>query len=210
MAPPPRNPVVAVAADTFADLSVDPSRAPSDDGSARLVERAKTGDMLAFERLVRAHQGIAFRLAYSILHDRAEAEDAVQEAFVRAYSRLGRFRAGAPFRPWMLTIVANQSKDRLRAAASRRRLASAALGSWREPVDDQPEVHALASSRDSELRSALSRLPERDRVAIYLRYFAGLNEAEMAAALGCRPGTVKSRLSRALGCLRALIGDEGR
>src|SRR6266496_2575903 len=89
------------------------SRPPTE---SQLVERARNGDETAYEELVRAHQGIAFRIAYLVAGNSAEAEDAAQEGFVKAYRALGRFRRGAPFRPWLLQIVANEARNRRRSA----------------------------------------------------------------------------------------------
>jgi RNA polymerase sigma factor (sigma-70 family) len=169
---------------------------------AKLVERAKDGDKAAYEKLVRGHQAVAFRTAYLITGDASEAEDAAQEAFVKAYRALGRFRSGAPFRPWLLAVVANEAKNRRRAAARR---ASLALRAAREgaPGDtSSPEAAAVTAERRAELLAAMGALREDDRLVIGFRYFLGLSEAETAAALGCARGTVKSRLSRAIGRLR--------
>ena len=87
-----------------------------------LVERAKQGDEVAYGDLVQAYQGIAFRTAYLIAGSAADAEDAAQEGFVKAWSALHRFRAGAPFRPWILQIVANEARNRRRAAGRRAHL----------------------------------------------------------------------------------------
>ena len=81
-----------------------------------LIERACHGDIGAYEELVRQHQDLAYRTAYLITGGAAEAEDAAQEAFVKAYYALGRFRAGAPFRPWLLRIVVNEARNRRKAA----------------------------------------------------------------------------------------------
>src|SRR3990172_12156180 len=88
-----------------------------------VVERRKRVDVHAYEQIVRAHQGIAFRTAYLVAGDATDAEDATQEAFVKAYRALGRFRSGAPFRPWLLEIVANEARNRRRSAGRRARLA---------------------------------------------------------------------------------------
>src|SRR4029077_10773432 len=87
------------------------SRPPED---SELVERARRGDEDAYEELVRAYQGIAFRTAYVIAGSASDAEEAAQEAFVKAYRALGRFRPGSPFRPWLLQIVANEARNRRR------------------------------------------------------------------------------------------------
>jgi RNA polymerase sigma factor (sigma-70 family) len=176
---------------------------------AKLVERAKGGDAAAYERLVRGQQEVAFRTAYLITGDASEAEDATQEAFVKAYRSLWRFRPGAPFRPWLLSIVANEAKNRSKAAGRRARLALRAA--TEAPVGDassSPEAAAVAAELRAELLLALEALREADRLAIACRYFLGLSEEETAAALGCARGTVKSRLSRAVGRLRETMMEE--
>ena len=93
-----------------------------------LIERAKRGDVAAYERIVSEHQTIAFRTAWTITGSAADAEEAAQDAFVNAYWALGRFRSGAPFRPWLLRIVANEARNRRSAAGRRQRLAVRAAG----------------------------------------------------------------------------------
>ena len=168
---------------------------------ADLVARARSGDDRAFGMLVERHQAVAFRTAYVICGNTAEAEDAAQDGFIKARAAMGRFRAGAPFRPWLLTIVANEARNRRRAAGRRSALARRAAAEPVAPVP-LPEAAALAGSERRELAAALSRLGPDHREVIVLRFLLDLSEAECAAALGCRPGTVKSRLSRALGRLR--------
>src|ERR687895_1307118 len=96
-----------------------------------LVERARAGDADAYATLVRCHEEIAFRTAVLITGNAADAEEAVQDAFVKAYRALGRFRAGEPLRPWLLTIVANEARNRRRAAGRRAGLAPRAAGEGR-------------------------------------------------------------------------------
>ena len=160
------------------------------------------------------YQEVAFRTAYLITGVAAEAEDAAQEAFVKAYYALPRFRAGAPFRPWLLQIVANEARNRRKAAG--RRAALTLRAAAERPVADpapSPEAAALAAEQRDALLQALNGLREEDRLIVAYRYFFDLSEAEMAAALGCARGTVKSRLSRALGRLReglTAVGAGGR
>ena len=163
-----------------------------------LVERARTGDAGAYAALVRGHQEIAFRTAYLITGNAADAEDAAQEGFVKAYRALHRFRAGEPVRPWLLTIVANEARNRRRSAGRRAGLALRAAGEEHRSGEaaPSPEAALLAGERRAALLAALGRLREDDRVVIGCRYLLELSEAETAAALGVRPGTVKSRLSR--------------
>ena len=175
---------------------------------ADLVDRARRGDGDAYDQLVRAHQDIAFRTAWLVSGSSADAEDAAQEAFVKAWRALGRFRQGAPFRPWLLAIVANEARNRRRSAGRRAALALRAIQEPSGEAAPSPEAVLLAGERREELTAALNRLPEHDREALTCRYFLDLSEAETAAALGVRPGTVKSRLSRALERLRAELGEE--
>jgi RNA polymerase sigma factor (sigma-70 family) len=174
-----------------------------------LVEQAREGDVPAYEELVRRHEVVAFRTAYVITGSAADAEEAAQDAFVKAYAALGRFRVGSPLRPWLLRIVANEARNRRRAAGARTGLVRRAARE-RPPGEaaPSPEGSLLAGEARGELLAALGRLPERDRLVISYRYLLDLSEAETAAAMGCRPGTVKSRLSRALGRMRAALEDE--
>lgn len=176
---------------------------------AELIARARAGDEHAFGMLVARHQTVAFRTAYVVCGHAADAEDAAQDAFIKARAAMGRFRAGAPFRPWLLTIVANEARNRRRSAGRRLALAgrAAAREELRAPVP-LPDAEALAGDDRRRLATALGRLGADHREVIVLRFILDLSEAECAAALGCRPGTVKSRLSRALAKLRAELGEE--
>ena len=166
---------------------------------SELVARAKRGDLDAFEQLVREHQGIAFRTAYVITGSAADAEEVAQDAFVKAHRALGRFREGAPLRPWLLAIVANEARNRRRAAARRARF-ELHLAEERPSRDaaPSPEAALLAREQRAQLLAAIETLGEEQRQVVVCRHLLGLTERETAAALGCRPGTVKSRLSRAL------------
>jgi RNA polymerase sigma factor (sigma-70 family) len=175
---------------------------PRDEGE--LVERARRGDARAYEEIVQAYQGLAFRTAYLIAGNAADAEDAAQEGFVKAYYALGRFRRGAPLRPWLLQIVANEARNRRRSAGRREGLALRVA--TQEPSGDaapSPESALLDSERRSGLLARVNELPEDQRVCLALRYFLDLSEQETASVLGVRPGTVKSRTARALERLRS-------
>ena len=175
-----------------------------------LAERAREGDTAAYERLVRMHQAVAFRAAYLVTGDAPEAEDATQEAFIKAYRALDRFRPGAPFRPWLLTIVTNEAKNRRRSAGRRAKLNLQVAAEGQvvsAPVS--PEAAAVAAEWREELLANLGGLSEGERLVISYRYFLGLSEEETARALGCARGTVKSRLSRAIARLRkAMVKEE--
>jgi RNA polymerase sigma-70 factor (ECF subfamily) len=175
-----------------------------------LTRLARDGDVGAYGELVERYREVAFRTAWLITRSSADAEDAAQEAFVKAYYALDRFRLGESFRPWILRIVANEARNRKRSAGRRERLALR-LAEDRGAGDAAPSPEAAAIEREVRqgLVEALDSLSERDRLVVACRYLLELSEAETAAALGVRPGTVKSRLSRALGRLRhAMEGAE--
>jgi RNA polymerase sigma-70 factor (ECF subfamily) len=168
-----------------------------------LIRRAQRGDTHAYEELVNAYQGIAFRTAYVIARNAGDAEEAAQDGFVKAWRALGRFREGAPFRPWLLRIVANEASNRRRSAGRRAGLALRAAA--QEPSGDaapSPEAALLSSEQRAALLAAIEELPDEQRDVVALRYFLGLSEAEVAETLGIPQGTVKSRNARALDRLR--------
>jgi RNA polymerase sigma factor (sigma-70 family) len=176
-----------------------------------LVERARRGDAGAYGRLVERYQDLAFRTAWMIVGEPAEAQDAAQEAFMKAYYALARFRTGAPFRPWLLQIVANQARNQRRAGGRRGALALRAIAEER-PLGDaapSPEAGALLEEQRHALLEAVGSLRDEDRLVVSYRYFFELSEVEMAGALGCARGTVKSRLSRALRRLREALAAMG-
>jgi RNA polymerase sigma factor (sigma-70 family) len=170
---------------------------------SRLIAEAKSGDQRAYAKLLTRHQAIAFRAAYLVTGSAAEAEDATQEACMKAWLSLGRFRAEAPFRPWLVRIAVNEARNRRRAAGRRAGLILRLHPSPTEPGSvPSAESEALAGEERSQLAAAVAQLREDDQLIIAARYFLGLSEAEAAIALGLRRGTVKSRLSRALGRLQ--------
>ncbi len=177
---------------------------------AELVERAKHGDLRAWETIVRQYQGLAFRTAYLLCGSAADAEEAAQDGFVKGYRALGRFRRGAQLRPWLLRIVANEARNRRRSAGRREALALRAATQDR-PGDavPSPEAALVSGEERTRLLAAVNELSEEHRLAIACRYFLELSEEETAAALGVRRGTVKSRLSRALARLRETLEEGG-
>jgi RNA polymerase sigma-70 factor (ECF subfamily) len=175
---------------------------------AELVERAKRGDQDAYGDLMHAYQGIAFRTAYLLTGNAADAEDAAQSAFTKAFYALGRFRPGAELRPWLLRIVANEARNRRRSAGRSANLSLRAAAA--EPsggAAPSPESSLLDAERDAKLLEAVNGLRDEEREVVACRYFLELSEEETAQTLGLRKGTVKSRLSRALGRLREQLED---
>ena len=174
---------------------------------ADLITRARTGDIAAYEEIVRRYQDVAIRTAHLVCPE-TDADDAVQDAFLKAYDALPRFREGAPLRPWLLRIVTNEARNRRRSAGRRQGLALRAAA--REPRDAAvpgPEATVIAAEASAELLAALNTLRDDDREVLGARFLLDLSEAETAEALGLPRGTVKSRTSRALVRLREAFAD---
>ncbi|MEX2424398.1 MAG: RNA polymerase sigma factor [Acidimicrobiia bacterium] len=174
----------------------------------QLVERAREGDLDAFGELVRRHQAMALRVAALVVGDPTEAEDVTQDAFVKAHRNLHRFTSGRPFRPWLLTIVRNESRNRRRR---RGRQAQLTLRAARDPVSEgatpSSESGVIAEETRRRLLDAVNGLPEHYRLVVGCRYLLELSEAETAAVLGVSTGTVKSRTARGLERLRAVVTE---
>ncbi len=174
---------------------------------AELIQRARRGEVPAWESLVQAHQEVVFRLGYLLLGDADDAQDNAQETFLRAYRSLHRYDPARPLRPWILSIAANLARNRRRAAGRY-------LAALRRLVNADPPVHTSIEERsfqNMEARSlweTVQRLDEASRQVVYLRYFLSLSVEETAEALGVAPGTVKSRLHRALSRLRTFVDEE--
>ena len=176
---------------------------------AEAVARARDGDLDAYAVLVARYTVRAHRAAF-LLGAGEEADDVVQESFVKAFRHLARFRVGEPFGPWLLRIVANETRNltrsRRRRAALTLRLATAQPGG---AAADGPVAEVLAAERRARLVAAVGGLPARERQVLVCRYFLDLSEAETARVLARPLGSVKSSTSRALNRLRRLfVPDE--
>ena len=175
-----------------------------------LAARARRGDLAAYADLVRRHEDMAFRVAWLVCRSATEAEEATQEGFIKAYAALGRLREGAAFRPWLLQIVANQARNRVRAAGRRSHYEElAAVAASRDAVPS-PEAVAVGDDRKRRLLAAVEALPDHERVIVACRYLLELTEAETAQVLDLPVGTVKSRLSRGVARLRSWIEETDR
>jgi RNA polymerase sigma factor (sigma-70 family) len=169
------------------------------------VERARAGDRDAYAFLVARYRALAHRTAY-LLGAGHEAEDVTQEAFVKAYRALDTFRSGSAFRPWLLRIVANETRN-LHRGWRRRVTLELRLAVRAEDPDagPSPEQSAVASDTNAILLAAVNAMSDRDRLVLTCRYFLDLSEAETAQVLAWPRGSVKSRLSRALVKLRRAL-----
>lgn len=176
------------------------------DTDAALVRRARDGEYEAFELLFERHRLLVYRFAYQMTTSRDDAEDVVQEAFVRAYQNLHRYRDEAKFTTWILRIVTNLCTDRARSGTRRmaleqqeatRGLDWMTIGQFDDPVDNLEE-----DRRVSALKRALAALPAHHRSVIVLRDLEGREYPEIAEVLGCTVGGAKLRVLRARRALR--------
>lgn len=182
------------------------AQSPTEVTDERLAAAARSGDREAFSLLVGRYRDTALAYAFARLRDREEAEDAAQEAFVRAYMALDRFRVSDCWGAWMMRILRNHCTDRLR----RRRGQPLALQEM-EWIEDSrsPEVAALARERRRELTEAVERLPEKFQTPLLMHYASGRTYREIAVALDLPESTVVGRLAGALRLLRRRFGKEG-
>lgn len=166
----------------------------------RLLSAARAGDQYSFEELIRPHIAPGYRLAAAMLGDRDQAEDAVQEAVLRAWRAVGRLRPGSRVRPWFLTIVANESRSMRRSRWWSVLRVGEAQRSESGRADEATE--------HSDLVDALRRLSPDERAAVFLRFFEDLNSREVGAVLGISAVAARSRIHRALKRLRVDLGEE--
>jgi RNA polymerase sigma-70 factor (ECF subfamily) len=180
------------------------------------VARFQGGDEQAFESLVARSEAEIHRLARRMLGDSEEALDVTQETYLRAFRALRSFRGDAAFRTWLMGIAINVCRSRFSSTAGRAQRRSRPLevrdaesGELRvvDVVDHQPDPEAAAHGHElgRALEAALGGLAPEHREILLLREMQGLDYDELAQALGCAQGTVKSRLSRARAALRAAL-----
>lgn len=178
------------------------------------VRRMRAGDVGGLEPLVHAHQQRAVRAAYLVTRDRAQAEDIVQSAFIRAFERINQLRSADAFGPWFLRSVVN---DATKAAARGRRQIALDFSndaSVTEPalVDPQLSAEELVAGIETrtELWRAMETLAPEQRAVIVLHYYLGLSGAEIAERVGIHPGTVRWRLHAARRRLRRILQADQR
>lgn len=171
-----------------------------------------------YAELVGRHQRRALRIAYHYLRDAADTDEAVQDAFVKAYLHIGTFREELPFEVWFTRILINGCLDRIKARRRRDRwIAPPVLdsaGNERDPAEflsasgPSPEDHVISAERRRQVMQALSKLPERQRMVFALSQFEGRSSREVSAMTGLNESTVRVHLFRAIRRLRALLAPE--
>lgn len=170
-----------------------------------LVERVQRGDKKAFELLVVKYQRKLMRLISRLIRDQAEAEDVVQEAFIKAYRALSQFRGDAAFYTWLYRIGINTAKNYLVTVNRRAPTSTESDAEEAETFDDAehlrdintPESMLATKQIAQTVNAAMDALPEELRTAITLREIEGLSYEEIADVMGCPIGTVRSRIFRA-------------
>jgi len=179
------------------------------EGAAAVLARARQGDSDAFRALVERHGPSVFRLAYRMTGNEQDAEDVVQESFLRAYRQLGRFESRANFGTWLYRIVANCSFDHLRARQARhdQSRTDALNDATLDAADDDPDPERLARSAEIQDRvaAALSLLSPLERAAFTLRHYEGRSIDEIGVALGLRTSAAKHSVFRAVRKLRVAL-----
>lgn len=179
------------------------------EGEARWIQAARAGDARAYGELVAAYERPVFNLAYRMLGNAGDAEDAAQESFLKAYRALGSYDPRRPFSTWLLSITAHHCIDRLR----RRRMHEVSLdglAAWRWPSVDavDPDHSAELADEGDRIQRLLSALTEDYRLIIVLRYWHDLGYEEIAEVTGLTVSAVKSKLHRARNQLAALLGAD--
>ena len=190
------------------------------DTDQQLVQRAKRGDLRAFDLLVLKYQGRIGALVSRYIADAGEVEDVTQEAFIKAYRALSKFRGDSAFYTWLYRIAANAAKNHL-VAKGRRPGADATIEDA-EAFDDgglvsetsSPEAMAMGDELAAVVEQSLQALPEELRAALTLRELEGLSYDDIAEVLGCPVGTVRSRIFRAREAIdeqvrQQISGDSG-
>jgi RNA polymerase sigma-70 factor (ECF subfamily) len=179
--------------------------ADDDPLEARAIARVQSGDAAAYDYLVAKHLPRVVSIAYGVVRNAHDAEDLAQEAFVKAFQSMGRFRAGEPFGPWVYRIVTNAALDVVKHRSKFRH---------EELADEQPaarrddaELPALSGDIARRIDAALNELPEMQRIVARLHLVEEFEHAEIAAMTGLSDGTVRSHLSLARRKLKESLAD---
>ncbi|MBM3924996.1 MAG: sigma-70 family RNA polymerase sigma factor [SAR202 cluster bacterium] len=172
---------------------------------SEVVRRCQNGDQEAFRLIVERYSGVLGGTAYLMTRDRAQVDDLLQETFLLAWRGIGTLRASGNLKAWLVRILVNKVISERR----KKRVMEAELVEVESKAgDSNSEELVLADEERQRIRGALETLPEAQRQVTVLRYFADLTIPEVARVLGCREGTVKSRLHRALAQLRTVLQSE--
>jgi RNA polymerase sigma-70 factor (ECF subfamily) len=184
---------------------------PGEKGDHAAIEKARRGDRDAYRVLVERHSRAVFRLAWRMTGNEPDAEDMVQETFLKAWKQIGKFDGRASFATWLYRICANCSLDHIRAAKRKRDLLQIGEDETADPFAQlpsgtpSPERLALSSEISARLLPALGELSEMERVAFVMRHYEGVGIEEISVALGVQPGAAKHSVFRAVQKLRRAL-----
>jgi RNA polymerase sigma-70 factor, ECF subfamily len=173
---------------------------------------AQAGDEAAIRQLVETYQQGVFYVCYRMLGDAVEAEDATQEALVKAISNLSSYDVARPFKPWVLRIASNGCIDRLRRrkdAVSLDGMGEDGAWEWQPGDSPDPEAAYLRREREGAVRAVLDGLSPTDRMVVTLFYWEGLAYSEIEEVTGLTVSAIKSRLFRARRTIGELLVEEG-
>jgi len=184
---------------------------------AGLVEQCQNGDSTAFDEIVRRYKDRVYNVVYRFVGNHEDALDVSQEVFVRAYRGLQGFQGSSKMYTWLYSIAANLARNRVRDGHRKGRdkgislegMQEAAPGVMQQKVEtrETPRDEAQRNELDQILQQCLDELPDHYRIAFVLRTFEDLSYEEIADAMGCPPGTVKSRLNKARQLLRVRMEE---
>jgi RNA polymerase sigma-70 factor (ECF subfamily) len=192
-------------------MSTPSARTHEDEAAERaLIAKARDGDREAFGALVTRHQGLVFKIAGSMLRNRADVEDVAQEAFLRAFAAMSGFRSDAPFGPWIARITTRACYDRLRQRGRRQEVTLDDVA-----PDQRHAVLALAAGRDAEgglaardlAQQALAQLSPKDRQVLVLTDALGYSPSDVAGMMGATALAVRVRLHRARKSMRGVVSS---
>jgi RNA polymerase sigma-70 factor (ECF subfamily) len=182
-----------------------------EEGESAAIQRARRGDREAFRLLVERHSRALFRLAWRMTGNEPDAEDMVQDTFLKAWKQIGKFDGRASFATWLYRICANCSLDHIRSAKRKQDLVSNCDEDAQDPFAQiaasapSPERLALSSEITARLLPALSDLSEMERAAFVMRHYEGVGIEEISVALGVQPGAAKHSVFRAVQKLRRAL-----
>ncbi len=172
-----------------------------------LVERLKAGDERAFEELVEEYRERIYRVAWRILRDDEDAEDAAQEAFIKIYKNIGRFEGRSSLYTWIYRITVNIALNKLKRDKFRRMVPLGDMIRRDTRPGADPSRSAMGSEIARRIGEAVSTLPEKQRAVFTLKFYEELSHREIAEIVGCSEGTSKANYFHAVRKLRKLLGD---
>lgn len=182
---------------------IDETHGPPD---AELVERARSGDEIAFDRLVRRHNEVAWRVALGVVADGELAADAVQNGWIKAARALSDFRGEARFRTWLLSIVVNEARTLVRRRSRRREQSLDPVHELRDPARS-PEQNAILRDEAARALELMRRLPEKQRLAVQLRTREGLSFKEVGESIGSSEGAARVNYHHGIRRLREMMKE---